>query len=35
MDKLAKPPINEQWRLCFMWQAGDAYNVQIIIEIVL
>ncbi|MGH8609750.1 MAG: type II toxin-antitoxin system RelE/ParE family toxin [Gammaproteobacteria bacterium] len=22
--------INEQWRLCFVWQDGDAYNVEIV-----
>lgn len=22
--------INEQWRICFQWQEGDAYQVQII-----
>jgi proteic killer suppression protein len=21
--------INDQWRICFQWQAGDAYNVEI------
>jgi proteic killer suppression protein len=21
--------INDQWRLCFVWQAGDAYDVEI------
>ncbi len=21
--------INDQWRICFEWQAGDAYNVEI------
>jgi len=21
--------INEQWRICFRWRAGDAYEVQI------
>jgi len=22
--------INDQWRLCFRWQNGDAYDVEII-----
>lgn len=22
--------INDQWRICFRWQDGDAYNVEII-----
>jgi toxin HigB-1 len=22
--------INDQWRICFVWQEGDAYNVEII-----
>jgi len=22
--------INQQWRLCFMWRAGNAYNVEIV-----
>ena len=22
--------INDQWRICFTWQNGDAYNVEII-----
>lgn len=22
--------INDQWRLCFRWQNGDAYNVEIV-----
>lgn len=22
--------INDQWRICFTWQDGDAYNVEII-----
>ena len=22
--------INEQWRICFEWQEGDAYNVEIV-----
>ncbi|MGH8555498.1 MAG: type II toxin-antitoxin system RelE/ParE family toxin [Gammaproteobacteria bacterium] len=22
--------INEQWRLCFVWQDGDAYDVEIV-----
>jgi len=22
--------INEQWRICFSWQKGDAYNVEIV-----
>jgi proteic killer suppression protein len=22
--------INDQWRICFEWQAGDAYNVEIV-----
>ena len=22
--------INQQWRICFRWEAGDAYNVEII-----
>jgi proteic killer suppression protein len=21
--------INDQWRICFIWQEGDAYNVEI------
>jgi proteic killer suppression protein len=21
--------INDQWRICFNWKAGDAYNVEI------
>jgi len=21
--------INDQWRICFMWKAGDAYDVEI------
>lgn len=21
--------INEQWRICFVWEAGDAYDVEI------
>jgi len=21
--------INNQWRICFIWQSGDAYNVEI------
>jgi len=21
--------INDQWRICFIWQAGDAYEVEI------
>jgi toxin HigB-1 len=22
--------INEQWRICFVWQQGDAYDVEIV-----
>jgi proteic killer suppression protein len=22
--------INDQWRICFIWQDGDAYNVEIV-----
>jgi proteic killer suppression protein len=22
--------INDQWRVCFMWRGGDAYNVEIV-----
>jgi toxin HigB-1 len=22
--------INEQWRICFLWKDGDAYNVEIV-----
>ncbi len=22
--------INDQWRICFVWRGGDAYNVQIV-----
>lgn len=22
--------INDQWRICFVWKAGDAYNVEIV-----
>lgn len=22
--------INEQWRICFSWRNGDAYNVEIV-----
>jgi proteic killer suppression protein len=22
--------INDQWRICFIWENGDAYNVEII-----
>jgi proteic killer suppression protein len=22
--------INEQWRICFEWREGDAYNVEIV-----
>ena len=22
--------INDQWRICFMWRDGDAYDVQIV-----
>jgi len=22
--------INEQWRICFEWRKGDAYNVEIV-----
>lgn len=22
--------INDQWRLCFRWEAGDAFDVQIV-----
>ena len=22
--------INDQWRICFEWQGGDAYNVEIV-----
>jgi proteic killer suppression protein len=22
--------INDQWRICFVWQEGDAYNVEIV-----
>jgi len=22
--------INDQWRLCFVWQEGDAYDVEIV-----
>ncbi|MBN1316483.1 MAG: type II toxin-antitoxin system RelE/ParE family toxin [Anaerolineales bacterium] len=22
--------INEQWQICFVWQSGDAYNVEIV-----
>ncbi len=22
--------INDQWRVCFVWQAGDAYQVEIV-----
>lgn len=22
--------INDQWRICFVWQRGDAFNVQIV-----
>jgi proteic killer suppression protein len=22
--------INEQWRICFRWQQGDAYDVEIV-----
>jgi len=21
--------INDQWRICFIWKGGDAYNVEI------
>lgn len=23
-------PINDQWRVCFRWQDGDAYDVEIV-----
>ena len=22
--------INDQWRICFEWQEGDAYNVEVV-----
>jgi len=22
--------VNDQWRLCFRWQGGDAYDVEIV-----
>jgi proteic killer suppression protein len=22
--------INDQWRICFVWRAGDAYDVEIV-----
>jgi len=22
--------INDQWRICFMWRSGDAFNVEIV-----
>ena len=22
--------INDQWRICFVWKAGDAYKVEIV-----
>jgi proteic killer suppression protein len=22
--------INDQWRICFMWRGGNAYNVEIV-----
>ena len=22
--------INDQWRICFEWQSGDTYNVEIV-----
>jgi toxin HigB-1 len=22
--------VNDQWRICFRWQNGDAYNVEIV-----
>jgi len=22
--------INKQWRICFIWKNGDAYNVEIV-----
>jgi proteic killer suppression protein len=22
--------INDQWRICFVWKAGDAHNVEIV-----
>ena len=22
--------VNEQWRICFVWYEGDAYNVEIV-----
>jgi toxin HigB-1 len=22
--------VNDQWRICFLWHEGDAYNVQIV-----
>ena len=22
--------INDQWRLCFVWRAGDAYDVEVV-----
>ena len=22
--------INDQWRICFVWQEGDAYDVEIV-----
>ena len=26
--------INDQWRICFEWQSGDAYNVEIVETII-
>lgn len=22
--------VNDQWRICFVWKEGDAYNVEIV-----
>jgi len=27
---LRSPPGKDRWRLCFVWQNGDAYDVEIV-----
>ncbi len=22
--------VNDQWRICFVWKSGDAYNVELV-----
>jgi proteic killer suppression protein len=29
-EKPRRIRINDQWRVCFEWRGGDAYNVEIV-----